>query len=345
MRVAVFDIHKFEKEAFDKANIGFGHDLHYFDCRLTSRSAELAKGYDAVCSFVSDHLDSPALETLKKSGIRIVALRSAGFNHVDLKAAAQLSLPVVRVPEYSPYAVAEHAMALILTLNRKIHRAYARVRELNFSLEGLVGFDMHGKTVGVIGTGRIGQAFAKIAHGFGCRVLAYDLVPNGELCDMGVAEFVSLETVYTQSDIISLHVPLTPSTRHMVDAKAISIMKPGVLLINTGRGALIETRCLVDALKAHKIAGAGLDVYEEEDGVFFHDLSCEGISDDLLARLLTFPNVVITSHQAFLTHEALSNIATTTLKNLTQFEKGEKLENQVSVEVLVGSPAPCLPKY
>lgn len=332
MRVAVFDIHKFEREAFDRANREFGHDLHYFECGLTSGSVELARGFDAICSFVSDRLDAATLEALKKIGVRLIALRSAGFNHVDLTTAARLALPIVRVPEYSPYAVAEHAIALILTLNRKIHRAFARVRELNFSLEGLVGFDMHGKTVGVVGTGRIGKAFAKIARGFGCRVLAYDVQPDQELQNSYGVEYVSLAALYAESDMISLHVPLMPETRHMIDAVAIAKMKSGVLLINTGRGALIETRALIDALKKHKIGGAGLDVYEEEEGVFFHDLSTEGIDDDLLARLLTFPNVVITSHQAFLTNEALANIATITLNNISQFERGQKLENEVLIK-------------
>lgn len=330
MKVAFFDVHEFEREVFECENKNFRHQITYFACRLTSQSADIAKGHDVVCSFVNDHLDSEALSQLKNNGIRLIALRSAGFNHVDLTAAARVELPVVRVPEYSPYAVAEHAVALILTLNRKIHRAYTRVRELNFSLEGLVGFDMKGKTVGVIGTGRIGNVIIKILNGFGCRILAYDLIPNQELIRTQLAEYVDLERIYRESDIISLHVPLTPKTHHMIDASAIDMMKKNVLIINTGRGALIETRALIDALKKHKIGGAGLDVYEEEEGVFFNDLSAKGIDDDLLARLLTFPNVVITSHQAFLTKEAITNIAVTTLGNISQFERGEKLVNVVS---------------
>lgn len=262
--------------------------------------------------------------------MRLVALRSAGFNHVDLEAAARLGLRVVRVPEYSPYAVAEHTVALVLALNRKIHRAYARVREANFSLDGLVGFDLHGKTVGVVGAGRIGAVMLRIMHGFGCRLLAHDLASSDALVrDLGVC-YVDLAELFEQSDIISLHVPLTPTTRHLIDARALGLMKRDVLLINTGRGALIDTRALVAALKQGAIGGAGLDVYEEEEGVFFHDLSNQVLQDDVLARLLTFPNTLITSHQGFLTREALDNIADTTLASLTAFERREPLAHEVS---------------
>jgi len=331
MKVVLFDSRRFERDVFTRENIHFGHDLTFLESRLTPYTAELARGFEVVCCFVNDQLDAGALQTLKPLGVKLIALRSAGFNNVDLQTAAQLSLPVVRVPDYSPHAVAEFAVALILTLNRKIHRAYLRVRELNFSLDGLVGFDLNGKTVGVIGTGKIGRVFAKIMQGFGCEVLAYDVNPDMDLVKSKTVKYVDLHTLYVQSDIISLHVPLNPSTRHLINAEAIALMKPNVLLINTGRGALIETKALITALKRRKIGGAGLDVYEEEEGVFFHDLSEQGISDDFLARLLTFPNVIVTSHQAFLTEEALRNIAFTTLANISQFERGEALANEVTL--------------
>lgn len=329
MKVAIFDSHRYERDVFTQENAHFGHELTFLESRMTPHTAELARGYDAVCCFVNDHLNAQSLETLKRLGIQLIALRSAGFNNVDLQAASQLEIPVVRVPEYSPHAVAEFAVALILTLNRKIHRSFLRVRELNFALDGLVGFDLNGKTIGVVGTGKIGSVFAKIMKGFGCDVLAYDVNPDLELMKNKTVKYVDLNTLYIESDIISLHVPLNPGTRHMINADSISLMKPNVLLINTGRGALISTKDLITALKKKKIGGAGLDVYEEEEGVFFHDLSEQGIRDDLLARLLTFPNVIVTSHQAFLTEEALRNIAFTTLANISQFEKGESLANEV----------------
>jgi D-lactate dehydrogenase len=264
-----------------------------------------------------------------------VALRSAGYNHVDLRAASALGLPVVRVPEYSPYAVAEHAVALLLTLNRKIHRAYNRVREANFSLDGLVGFDLHDKVVGLVGTGRIGRVMATIVRGFGCRLLAMDPQPDPVFAQQLSLRYVSLQELYRESDIVSLHVPLTPSTRHLIDAEALQTMKRGVVLINTGRGALIDTRALIEALKSEHVGAAGLDVYEEEEKVFFRDLSDRVLQDDVLARLLTFPNVLITSHQAFLTREALANIAETTLANIATFERGDPLQNEVrAAEVL-----------
>jgi D-lactate dehydrogenase len=257
-------------------------------------------------------------------------LRCAGYNNVDLEAAKELGLPIVRVPEYSPYAVAEHALALILALNRKITRAYNRVREGNFSLEGLVGFDLHGKTVGIIGTGKIGGVFARLIHGFGCDILAYDIKQNSELVEQLGVRYVPLAELYQKSDVISLHVPLLPQTRQIINAKAIAQMKDGVFLINTSRGALIDTRALLEGLKSQKIGAAGLDVYEEEEGVFFEDLSGQILKDDVLARLLTFPNVLITSHQAFLTREALTNIAHTTLESVTAFEAGKPLKNQIA---------------
>ncbi len=262
-------------------------------------------------------------------GVRLIALRSAGYNHVDLDAAARLGLSVVRVPAYSPHAVAEHAAALILTLNRRTHRAYNRVREANFSLDGLVGFDLHGKTVGVIGTGRIGAVMLRIMHGFGCRLLAHDVKEDVALTKEIPVRYVTLQELFGESDIVSLHVPLTPDTRHLIDAEALRRMKHGVVLVNTGRGALIDTRALIDALKRGQIGAAGLDVYEEEEGIFFKDLSEQVLQDDVLARLLTFPNTLITSHQGFLTREALANIAETTLANVRAFEHGEQLVNAV----------------
>jgi D-lactate dehydrogenase len=296
---------------------------------LTEETVRLATGFPVVCCFAHDKLNARVLGELKTGGTKLIALRSAGFNHVDLSAAAKLGLPIVRVPAYSPYSVAEHATALILSLNRKISKASARVHELNFSLEGLVGFDLHGKTVGVVGTGRIGSAFARIMAGFGCHVLAYDLNPNPELQDQNWIRYVPIDQLYRNSDIISLHIPLMPSTRHLVDAKALQKMKKGVMLINTGRGALIDTPALIDALKSSHVGFAGLDVYEEEENIFFQDLSDTVLQDDVLARLMTFPNVLITAHQAFLTREAIHNIVETTLDSIRDFEQGFALKNEL----------------
>lgn len=329
MKIAFFDTHPFEKKAFDEANHENKHELVYIESRLTESSALLAKGYPCVCTFVNDRLNETVLETLKTSGVKIVALRSAGFNHVDLKAAARLGLKLVRVPEYSPYAIAEHVVALIQTLNRKTHRAYNRVRDGNFSLNGLVGFDLHGKTFGIIGAGRIGKVLAKIMVGFGCHVLINDIHSSDDSDGLSGCRFVGVEEIFRQSDILSLHIPLTPETRHFINADALSMMKKGVMLINTGRGALIDSKALIDALKSCHIGHAGLDVYEEEEGVFFQDLSGEILGDDMLARLLSFPNVLITSHQGFLTNEALHNIAETTLGNISAFEEAKALINEV----------------
>jgi D-lactate dehydrogenase len=332
MKIALFDTHTYDRASFEAANVRFGHSLSFLEPRLTEETAPLARGHEAVCSFVNDKLQEPALLVLHELGIRLIALRSAGYNHVDLEAAARLGLVVVRVPEYSPYAVAEHAVALVLTLDRKIHRAYARVREWNFSLDGLVGFDLHGKTVGIIGTGRIGQAAARIFRGFGCHVLAYDRKPDPVLTAESQVKYVELPELYRNSDVISLHVPLTPATHHMIDAEALSTMKRGVMLINTGRGALIDSKALTGALKTGQLGAAGLDVYEEEEGIFFQDLSNRVLQDDVLARLLSFPNVLITSHQGFLTEEALASIARITLENISAFERGGPLENVVRAE-------------
>jgi D-lactate dehydrogenase len=338
MRLAVFDTHRYDRDALEKANARFGHTLTFFEPRLTLQTAKLAAGFPAVCSFVNDRVDAATLEVLREGGVRLVTTRSAGYNHVDLQAARRLDMRVTRVPEYSPNAVAEHAVALVLSLNRHIPRAFARVRDWNFSLDGLVGFDLAGKTVGVVGTGRIGRVAARIFRGFGCQVLCYDLAPDAEFeRELGV-RFVPLEELFSASDIISLHVPLTPGTHHMVDAAALARMKRGVVLVNTGRGALIDSRALLAALKTGHIGGAGLDVYEEEEGVFFQDLSGQVLQDDILARLLTFPNVLVTSHQAFLTHEALANIAETTLASVTAFERGEPLLNEVRAEQVLRAP-------
>ena len=339
MKLAVFDTHGYDRDALIAANQRYGHDLTFLEPRLTRETAPLAAGYPAVCSFVNDQVNAEVLAMLQAGGTRLIALRSAGYNHVDLEEAGRLGLVVVRVPEYSPHAVAEHTVALILSLNRKIHRAYNRVREANFSLEGLVGFDLYGKVCGVVGTGRIGAVVARILHGFGCQLLGFDLKPNDVLArELGV-RYTDVETIYREADIITLHIPLTPTSDHLVDAAAFAQMKPGVMLINTGRGALVDSRALIDALKRGQVGAAGLDVYEEEEGIFFCNLSDQVLQDDVLARLLTFPNVLVTSHQAFLTREALANIAETTLASVRAFERSESLLNEVRAAEVV-KPVP-----
>lgn len=334
MKIAIFDTHHYDRAALSTANRDFHHALTFLEPRLTHETAAIASGHEAVCVFVNDQVDAAVLGILEDVGVRIIALRSAGYNHVDLEAAARLRMSVVRVPEYSPYAVAEHAVALVMSLNRHIHRAYARVREMNFSLDGLVGFDLHGKTVGIIGVGRIGQAAARIFRGFGCRVLAHDAREDpGIASDIGLS-WASLDQLYCEADVISLHVPLTPSTRYMVNADALAAMKRGAIIINTGRGALIDSKALIKVLKSGALGGACLDVYEEEEGIFFEDLSSQVLQDDVLARLLTFPNVLITAHQAFLTREALDNIARTTLQSATTFERGDPLQHAVTAELV-----------
>lgn len=327
MKVAVFDTHKFEVPFFKNLNQDYHHELNFLEARLTLESVSLAGDATCVCAFVNDKLDGEVLKKLKNQGVKLLALRSAGHNHVDLKVAHELGFKVVHVPEYSPYAVAEHAVGLILTLNRKLHRAYNRVREDNFSLNGLVGFDLHGKTIGVIGTGKIGKVFAKIMNGFGTKILLYDVKPDETFANSINASYVRLETLFREADIISLHVPLTPETKHMINELTLAEMKDHVMIINTGRGKLIDTKALLQALKKKKIGAAGLDVYEEEEGIFFEDYSETGISDDCLARLLTFPNVFITAHQAFLTREALTNIVKETLSNVSLFEQGKSLNH------------------
>jgi D-lactate dehydrogenase len=321
-RVAFYDAKPYDREAFEPL---LGPDLHaaWFAPRLDLQTAELAGGYQAVCAFVNDDLSEPVLARLSQLGVMLIALRCAGFNNVDLKAAEALRLPVVRVPAYSPEAVAEHALALLLTLNRKTHRAYNRVREGNFSLAGLVGSNLFGRTAGVVGLGQIGRACATILRGFGMRVLAYDLLPDAKFARAHGIELCDLDSLLRQSDVVSLHAPLVPATHHLIDAARLARMKPGVILINTSRGGLIDSKALIDALKSGQIGAAGLDVYEEESGYFFEDHSSHVISDDLLARLMTFNNVLITSHQAFLTTDALANIAHTTLASIRQFAAGQ----------------------
>lgn len=320
MRVAIFDTHQFDREALERANAAFGQDLLFLEPRLSLQTCELAGGCQGVCVFVSDRVDAAVIEQLHGLGVRVVALRCAGFNNVDLAAATRLGIAVVRVPEYSPHAIAEHATALILALNRNLIRANRRLRDGNFALDGLVGFDLFGKTVGVIGTGKIGATFARIMHGFGCRVLGFDLEPDGALVREFGMEYLPLNQLLEQADILSLHVPLNAATRHLIHAESIARMKPGVMLINTGRGALIDTPALVQALKSGQVGAAGLDVYEEEEGVFFVDHSGEVLEDSQLAWLLMCPNVLVTAHQAFLTKEALENISDITLTSIASIE-------------------------
>lgn len=328
MRVAFFNTHSFDRQFFDAANADHRHDLHFIEARLTLETSALAQGAPAVCAFVNDRLDADVLSTLAAGGTRMIALRSAGFNHVDVARARELGFTVARVPAYSPHSVAEHTVALILTLNRKIHRAVARVREGNFALDGLLGFDLHGRTVGIVGTGKIGTMVARILRGFECRLVAFDRKPNDDCQAMDV-RYLSLDELWSACDIITLHTPLTEQTRHIVNASAIARMKPGVMIINTGRGALVDTTALIDGLKRGHIGYLGLDVYEEEEKLFFQDLSANVIQDDVFARLLTFPNVIVTAHQAFFTREALQAISQTTLQNLSAFENGKRSGNEL----------------
>jgi len=330
MKVAVFGSKPYDRQFFERVNQQYSHELQFFEPSLNASTASLAKGYEAVCVFVNDLLDRQTIEILHQQGTELIALRCAGYNNVDLDAAKELGITVVRVPAYSPYAVAEHAIALILTLNRKIHRAYYRVREGNFALNGLLGFDLHGRTVGIIGTGKIGRITGQILHGFGCRVLAYDLYPNSEFGDR-YGEYVSLEDLLSQSDIVSLHCPLTDDTHHLINTKSISLMKPGVMLVNTSRGGLVDTKAVIQGLKSKQIGHLALDVYEQESSMFFEDLSGEIIQDDVFERLLTFPNVIITGHQAFFTVDALNNIAETTLSNITAIAETQVCNNQVNL--------------
>jgi D-lactate dehydrogenase len=333
MRVAVFSTKPYDRQFLDAANASARHELAYLEPRLTLETAALTRGVTAVCAFVNDALPAEVLEALAAGGIRLVALRCTGFNNVDLAAARKLGLTVARVPEYSPHAVAEHAVTLVLALNRNIHRAYARVREGNFALEGLLGFDMKGRTVGVVGTGRIGAAFARILAGFGCTILAVDPAPDAACIAAGV-RYVELPELLAASDIISLHCPLTPATHHLIDAAALARLRPGAMLINTSRGAVIDTPAVIAALKDGRLGHLGLDVYEEEADLFFEDLSDKVIQDDVFARLLSFPNVLVTGHQAFFTADALQGIAATTIANITAFERDGRAVYEISVEKL-----------
>lgn len=331
MKVTIFDTHHFEQKFLAEANI-FHDQLDFVQPILDVGTAKLAEGSEAVCLFVHDKADAKTLNQLCQSGIKYIVLRCAGYNNIDLKAAKELGFRVARVPEYSPYAVAEHTVGLMLALNRKLYKAYNRVRELNFSLEGLVGFDMHDKTVGIIGTGKIGHKVVKILHGFGCKLLAYDIQKDESLCKNYNLKYTSLDELFKNADIITLHAPLTPHTHYLIGQQAIEKMKNGVMLINTSRGGLLDTKAVINALKAKKISYLGLDVYEEEENVFFEDHSLDIIQDDTLARLLTFPNVLITSHQAFLTETALQHIAKTTMQNLQNFINNEPCPNELTWE-------------
>jgi len=329
MRVAVFSTKPYDRQHL--APVAGSHELVFIAARLDGITAALADGRDAVCCFVNDDLSRPVLERLAAGGTRLVALRCAGYNHVDLDAAQALGLTVARVPAYSPHAVAEHAVGLVLSLNRKIHRAYNRVRDGNFALDGLVGFDLHRRTVGVVGTGAIGTVLARIMTGFGCRVLAYDPAPSAECRALGV-RYVDLDELLAAADVVTLHCPLTLATRHLVDAGALARMRPGAMLVNTSRGGLVDTPAVIDALKSGRLGALALDVYEEEAELFFEDVSERIITDDVFTRLLTFPNVLVTSHQAFLTEEALVEIAAVTISNVTAFERGEGTLHRVPAE-------------
>ena len=328
-RIAIFDTKPYDRAFFEEENKKYGFDITYFEAKLRPRTVGVTAGFDAVCAFVNDELDAYVMEHLHENGVKIVAMRCAGYNNVNLKAACEHGIPVVRVPQYSPYAVAEYALALLMTLNRKIHRAYNRVREGNFSISGLMGFDLRGKTIGVIGTGKIGRTFIGLLRGFGMRVLASDPFPDPNAAHELNFEYVPLETLFRESDIISLHCPLTPENTHMINAKSIALMKKGIVLINTSRGRLIDSSALVNGLKSGQIGAAGLDVYEEETDYFFEDRSDEAVLDDILARLMTFPNVIVSSHQAFFTAEAEHNIAETTMQSFDAFASGRKLEDAI----------------
>ena len=332
MKVAVFSTKPYDRQFLETANASTQdiHQLSFFEARLDMATAPLAAGFPVVCAFVNDNLDAPTLKILADQGTQLIALRCTGFNNVDMQAAKDSGLKVVRVTAYSPYSVAEFALGMILSLNRKIHRAYNRTREGNFALDGLLGFDLHGRTIGVIGTGKIGLIFANLMTAFGCQILGYDPYPNPEFTKNPLCRYVPLAELFAKADIISLHCPLSPETRYIINAQAIEQMKPGVILINTSRGALIDTRAVIIGLKSKTIGALGLDVYEQEAELFFEDLSNEIIQDDTFERLLTFPNVLVTGHQAFFTEDALSDIAATTIDNITNFATNQPLTNQVS---------------
>ena len=328
MKIAFFDAKPYDKPAFEKYGAEYGVKFKYFETKLNEDTADLAGGFDGVCVFVNDVVNAAVIDRLVALGVKVIALRCAGFNNVDLKH-ARGKLRVVRVPAYSPYAVAEHTMAMLLTSVRRIHKAYNRTRDFNFSLAGMTGFDLYGKTVGVIGTGRIGRVFIDICRGFGMNVLAYDKFPAPELLDGEKVRYVELDELFRLSDVISLHCPLTEETYHVIDEKAIEKCKRGVILLNTSRGALVDAEALLAGIKSRKVGAACLDVYEEESEFFFEDFSGHILEDDVLARLLSMPNVIVTSHQAFLTEEALCNIALTTVQNIAAVSRGEKCENEL----------------
>ncbi len=331
MKVAIFSTKTYDQEYLDRFNKDKHHELVYFDVNLKSSTAKLASGFDAVCAFVNDRINNETIKELASQKIGLIALRCAGFNQVDLEAAGRYGIRVMRVPAYSPHAVAEHAIALILSLNRKTHKAYNRIRDNNFSLERLVGFDIYGKTVGVVGTGNIGRVFGRIMIGFGCRVIAYDVHKNPEVENDGVI-YTDLTTLFQESDIISLHCPLTPSTYQLINKHTLEMMKKGLMLINTSRGKLINTADVIESLKERHLGYLGIDVYAEEEKIFFKDLSERIIDDEMISRLNTFPNVLITAHQGFLTNEALEGIAKTTLQNISDYEAGRSTINEVSLE-------------
>lgn len=328
IKVAFFDAKSYDEVSFNKTNADYGFDIRYYQEHLNLKTVPLAKGADVVCIFVNAECNAAVIDELIKNGVKLIALRCAGFNNVDLKA-AKGRIKVVRVPAYSPHAVAEYAVSLMLALNRKIFRAVNRTREGNFALKGLMGFDMYGKTAGIVGMGRIAKELIKILHGFGMEVLAYDLYPDMEFAKQYDVQMVSLDELYAESDIISLHCPLTPETTFLINAQSIAKMKPGVMIINTGRGKLINTEELIEGLRTKRVGSAGLDVYEEEKNYFYEDRSDKIIDDDVLARLLMMPNVVLTSHQAFFTVEAMHNIALTTLESIKEFGEGKPLTNEV----------------
>ena len=330
-RTVVFDTKSYDREQLELASSGLDLEWRFMECRLSAETALSAQGAKAVCTFVNDCLDRPCLEALARLGVKHIALRCAGFNSVDLPVAKELGFSVTRVPAYSPYAVAEHAVALLLALNRKIPRANNRVHDMNFALNGLVGFDLHGKTAGIFGTGKIGRITAQILRGFGMRVLAYDPFPSVEWAKEYGVEYTDGRTIARASEVISLHTPLTPQTHHVINRETLERVKPGAILINVSRGALIDTSALIEALKSGRLGGVALDVYEEEEGVFFEDLSGKILQDDDLARLLTFPNVLITAHQAFLTHEALAEIARVTVANLAAFASAKPFLPETSL--------------
>jgi len=333
MNVAVFSTKRYDRDFLDAANASAGHRLTYFDVPLERETAALACAYDAVCIFVNDKADAGVLEALSHGGTRLVALRCTGYNNVDLQAAARFGLKVVRVVTYSPYSVAEHAVALLLAVNRKIHRAYNRTRDSNFALDGLMGFDLHGKTVAVVGTGKIGRVFARIMVGFGCEVIGYDKYPSPDFEALG-ARYAQQGEIGARADIVSLHCPLTPETHHIINKDSLARAKRGAILVNTSRGGLVDTEAAIEALKSGQLGGMAIDVYEQEADLFFRDLSSAIISDDVFQRLLAFPNVIVTGHQAFFTREAITTICETTINSISEFAAGQPLTNEIT------APAP-----